>query len=111
MTIFIIDGKEMEFANWGDAEAYRRAQCAAEPPLRRTWWDHRDGSMHRMITAWCGCSKDWAVVDPDHAPTQEDDGVYAHGFDSEVEASAYIRDFDPQNPPAWKIVETDDDPP
>src|SRR5262249_54514014 len=72
----------------------------------------RDGSMCRMAVAWCGCSDDWAVIDPDKVPTDFDNGVYAHGFDSEAEAAAaaYIRDFDPMNPLAWKIVETDDDP-
>jgi hypothetical protein len=112
MTIFIgPDGKPIEFATtWGDAEAYWCAQHNAEPPQTRTWWDHRDGSMHRMMTAWCGCSEDWAVVNPDHTPTDFDDGVYAHGFESEAEAAAYMREFDPKNPPAWKVEYTDEDP-
>lgn len=67
----------------------------------------RDGSMKWMAVAWCGCSKDWAVIDPDITPTEFDDGVYAHGFESETEASVYIREFDPNNPPAWKVEYTD----
>jgi hypothetical protein len=67
----------------------------------------KDGRMCRMAVTVCGCSDDWAVIDPDKTPTDFDNGVFAHGFDSEAEAEAYIRDFDPENPPKWEIVETD----
>jgi len=66
-----------------------------------------DGRMCRMTVAWCGCSDDWAVVDADVTPTPEDDGVFAHGFESEADAAAYMHDFDPKNPPAWSITFTD----
>jgi hypothetical protein len=69
-----------------------------------------DGSMIRMTVAWCGCSNDWAVIDADKTPTDFDNGVFAHGFISEAEAEQFIRDFDPENPPAWKIQETDESP-
>jgi hypothetical protein len=36
-----------------------------------------------MATAWCGCSDDWAVINPDKTPTEFESGVFAHGIDSE----------------------------
>jgi hypothetical protein len=75
----------------------------------RIFWS-RDGHMVRMTIAWCGCSNDLAVIDADCKPTDFDNGVFVHGFDSVAEAEEYIRGFDPQNPPAWKVKYTDDDP-
>jgi hypothetical protein len=57
---------------------------------------------------YCGCSDDWAIVDPDIVPTQEDNGVYIHGFESEQEALDFIPVLEREPPLAWKIVYTDD---
>lgn len=68
-----------------------------------------DGRPYRLAIAYNG-DGDWAVVDPDSVPTEFDDGMFAFGFESVAEAAAYIREYDPENPPAWKIKDTDDDP-
>ena len=67
-----------------------------------------DGHVYTMAVAWCGCSNDWMirVIDPNRTPSESDSCMLAHGFDSEAEAAAYLRDYDPENPPKWEIVET-----
>jgi hypothetical protein len=61
---------------------------------------------------FCGCSDDWAIVDPDHVPTAEDNGVYAHGFENEREAFAFIGLLEADIPGLsyWVPISTDEDP-
>jgi hypothetical protein len=60
----------------------------------------------RMTVRYCGCGDDWAVVDPDHVPTPEDDGVYAHGFETENKAWEFIHEMCMRK--AWKVEHTPD---
>jgi hypothetical protein len=44
----------------------------------------------KFAVVYCGCSDDWALIDPTVTPDEHDSGRYAHGFDSEQEALDYI---------------------